>query len=64
MTKIEAFEDSAKIIKAIYWAYRESQEMGNDILNFYEVIDDDDIKLIVQLLRDNKVKEFSIPRGR
>ena len=34
--------------------------MGSDIFNFYEVINYDDIELIVQLLRDNGVKEFSI----
>lgn len=44
----------------MYFAYRESQETNNEILNFYDVIWDNDIEQIVKICKANGIKEFSI----
>ncbi len=70
MTKIELFEraitERADSLKAwgingtIFWAYRKSVDAGNDLIDFSEVIWDEDIDSIVQTLTDNGIKAFTI----
>ena len=60
MIKIEAFENNAQIARVVYWAYKDSQEMGNDILNFYETVWKKDIASIVETCREHGICEFSI----
>ena len=70
MKKIEAFEkaiaDQVKDIRAIginstmFWAYRDSQEAESDLLNFSEVIWNEDIAPIVEACREYGIHEFTI----
>lgn len=69
MKKIELFEtakDSGKsfeelgINRTLYWAYRNSQEAGNELIDFNECIWEYDIEPIVAALREFKIKEFTI----
>ena len=70
MKKIEAFENAmanqVKDIREIginptmFWAYRESQEAESDLLNFSEVIWNDDIAPIVEACREYGIHEFTI----
>ena len=43
-----------------FWAYRKSLEAENDLINFYDVIWDNDIEGIVETLNKNGINEFSI----
>ena len=70
MTKIELFEraiaekaDSLKnwgINSTAFWAYRKSIDAGNNLIDFSEVIWDEDIDAIVQTFADNGITEFTI----
>lgn len=70
MKKIEAFENAianqVKDLRAIginstmFWAYRDSQEAGCDMLNFSEVIWQEDIAPIVKACREYGLQEFTI----
>lgn len=43
-----------------FWAYRKSIDAGNDLIDFSEVIWDDDIDAIVQTFTDSGIAEFTI----
>ncbi|MBQ3552484.1 MAG: hypothetical protein IJA35_04950 [Clostridia bacterium] len=70
MKKIELFEraiaEQAASLKdygingTAFWAYRKSIDAGNDLIDFSEVIWDEDIDAIVQTLTDNGITEFTI----
>lgn len=70
MKKIEAFEaviaNQVKDIRSIginptmFWAYCNSQEAEADLLNFSEVIWNDDIAPIVEACREYGIHEFTI----
>lgn len=70
MKEITKFEDAiraqAKNLKelginhTLFWAYRQSRENGNELVDFNEVIWDEDIKEIVETLRENDIAEFTI----
>lgn len=70
MKKIEAFENAianrVNDIRAIginstaFWAYRRSEEAGNDLIDFSEVIWDEDIEAIAETFRQNGITEFTI----
>lgn len=68
MKKIEAFENADRsrslgeqnINSTVYWAYKNAQEAGNELLDFNEVIWDYDIEEIAQTLRANGITEFTI----
>ena len=70
MKKIESFDNAiankAKDIKALcinptaFWAYRESIKADNDLINFYDVIWDNDIEEIATTLNENGITEFTI----
>lgn len=44
----------------LFWAYRHSQEAGNELIDFDEVIWDYDIAEIAATLREEGIKEFTI----
>lgn len=44
----------------MYWAYVESKEAGNDLIDFHEVIWEEDIPEIVRICRENDITEFTI----
>lgn len=71
MKKIEIFEqviNSEKpvdlrkvgINSTMYWAYRTSKKVGNDLIDFHEVIWDDDIAAIADICDEAEVTEFTI----
>lgn len=70
MKKIEAFENAIAnkvedirvigINPTMFWAYRYSQEAESDLLNFSEVIWNEDIAPIVEACREYGIKEFTI----
>lgn len=70
MTKIELFEraiaEKAESLKdwgingTAFWAYRKSIDADNDLIDFSEVIWDEDIDAIVQTFTDNGITEFTI----
>lgn len=70
MTKIELFEraiaEKAENLKdwgingTAFWAYRKSIDADNDLIDFSEVIWDEDIDAIVQTFTDNGITEFTI----
>jgi len=70
MKKIDTFENAiANQVKDIraeginataFWAYRRSIEAGNDLIDFGEVIWDDDIEAIAETFKANGITEFTI----
>lgn len=69
MKEIESFEN-ARLAKVdlrevginptMYWAYFNSKEVGNELIDFNEVIWDQDIEAIVKTCKENGVTEFTI----
>lgn len=70
MKKIELFEraiaEQAKSLAeyginyTAFWAYRKSIEAGNDLIDFNEVIWDEDIDPIAETFQENGISEFTI----
>lgn len=70
MQKIDIFEkaiaERAKSLKpygingTMFWAYRRSKEAGNDLIDFNEVIWDEDIEAIATALKEYGISEFTI----
>ena len=70
MKKITAFENAiANQVKDIraeginattFWAYRKSIDAGNDLIDFSEVIWDEDVEPIAETFRQNGITEFTI----
>ena len=70
MKKITAFENAiANQVKDIraeginataFWAYRRSMESGNDLIDFSEVIWDDDVEPIAETFKQEGIEEFTI----
>ena len=70
MKKIDLFEraiaEQASSLKdwcingTAFWAYRKSIDAGNDLIDFSEVIWDDDIDAIVQTFTDSGITAFTI----
>lgn len=70
MKGITKFEDAIRaqvknlkelgINHTLFWAYRQSRENGNELVDFNEVIWDEDIKENVETLRENDITEFTI----
>ena len=70
MKKIDLFEraiaEQAGSLKdwgingTAFWAYRKSIDAGNDLVDFSEVIWDDDIDAIVQTFTNSGITEFTI----
>lgn len=61
-----AIENQVKDIRAeginatMFWAYRNSKECGNELIDLSEVIWDNDVEEIVKTCKDNDIKEFTI----
>lgn len=70
MKKIAAFENaianqvkdrnSEGINPTAFWAYRHTQRNGNDLIDFSEVIWDEDIEAIADTFAANDINEFTI----
>ena len=68
MKKIEAFENADRsrslgeqnINSTVYWAYKNAQEAGNELLDFNEVIWDYDIDSILKNCKTLGITEFTI----
>lgn len=70
MKKIELFEraiaEQARSLKeygingTMFWAYRKSLDAGNDLIDFSEVIWDEDIEAIADCMKENGITEFTI----
>lgn len=70
MKKIIAFENAIAnkvanlrdcgINPAIFQAYRTSSKNGNDLIDFHDVIWDEDVNSIVETLDANDITEFTI----
>ncbi len=60
--KFETAESSGKtmqelgINRDVYWAYKRSTEAGNELINFYDMIDEEDAEDIIKCCRENSVK--------
>ena len=73
MKDIIAFEEAIKnqvkdlraigINPTIFWAYRVSRDVGNELIDFAEVIWDRDVEDIVRVFRENDITEFTISTG-
>ena len=48
------------INSTMYWAYRKSKEVGNDLIDFHEVIWDEDVAEIAAICEEAEVTEFTI----
>jgi predicted ATP-grasp superfamily ATP-dependent carboligase len=55
----EAFKENG-INHTLYWAYNNSKEAGNDLIDFSEVIWDYDIPEIAAVLKEEGITEFTI----
>ncbi len=70
MKKIELFEKAIAeqagsladygINGTMFWAYRKSLDAGNDLIDFNEVIWDEDIEAIAKCMNENSITEFTI----
>jgi hypothetical protein len=70
MIDIKLFEDAitnqckdlraAGINPTMFWAYRKTKEIGNDLLDFNEVIWERDVEEIVSTCRANGIEEITI----
>lgn len=70
MKKITAFENAiANRVKDIraeginstaFWAYRKSMESGNELIDFSEVIWDEDVEAIAATFKQNGITKFTI----
>lgn len=64
--KFETAESSGKTLqelginREVYWAYERSTEAGNELINFYDIIDEEDAEDIIKCCRENDVKAFTI----
>ncbi len=48
------------INREVYLAYQSSKEAGNELINFYDLIDEEDAEEVIKCCRENCVKEFTI----
>ena len=64
--KFETAASSGKTLKELginrdtYWAYKSSTEAGNDLINFCNLIDEEDAEAVINCCRENNIKEFTI----
>ena len=48
------------INSTMFWAYRRSKEVGNDLIDFHEVIWNEDVAEIAAICEEEDIKEFTI----
>ena len=64
--KFAMAESSGKTLKElginrdVYWAYKSSIEAENDLINFSDLIDEEDAEAVINCCRGNNIKEFTI----
>ena len=64
--KFETAVSSRKTLKELninrdlYLAYQSSKESGNKLINFYDLIDEEDAEAVIKCCRENNIKEFTI----
>ena len=64
--KFEMAKSSGKILKElginrdVYWAYKSSIEASNELINFSDLIDEEDAEAVINSCRENNIKEFTI----
>ena len=64
--KFETAESSGKTLKELginrdlYWAYKSSSKAENNLINFYDMIDEEDAEAVINCCRENNIKEFTI----
>ena len=64
--KFETAESSGKTLKElginrdVYCAYKRSTEAENNLINFYDLIDEEDAEAVINCCRENNIKEFTI----
>ena len=64
--KFETAEASGKtmqelgINRDVYWAYKRSTEADNELINFYDMVDEEDAEDIIKCCRENNIREFTI----
>ena len=62
----EAIENEIRDLEAIgisptvFWAYRTSKKVGNDLIDLHDVIWDNDVAGIVESCKKNGIREFTI----
>lgn len=72
MKEIKAFEEARKnevknlrevgINPTMYWAYFNSKACGNELIDFSDIIWDEDVEAILKTCRENDIREFTISR--
>lgn len=64
--RFEMAESSGKTLKelginrTVYWAYKSSTEAENNLINFCDLIDEEDAEAVINCCRENNIKEFTI----
>ncbi len=64
--KFETAEFSGKILKElginrdVYFAYKSNAEAENDLINFCDLIDEEDAEAVIKCCREHNIKEFTI----
>lgn len=64
--KFEIAESSGKTLKElninrdVYFAYKNSTEAENSLINFCDLIDEEDAEVVINCCRENNIKEFTI----
>ena len=48
------------INRTLFWAYRDSKEAGNELIDFSDVIWDEEIEPITTFLKENGITEFTV----
>lgn len=48
------------ICGTMFWAYRKSEEVGNEVIDFNDVIWENEVEQIVKTCKENNIKEFTI----
>ena len=62
--KFAMAESSGKTLKELginrdtYWAYKSSTEASNELINFCDLIDEEDAEAVINCCRENNIKEF------
>ena len=66
---IEKFETAAssgktlkelRINRDVYFSYKSSTETENNLINFCDLIDEEDAEAVINCCRENNIKEFTI----
>ena len=65
MQKIKVFEEAknnkdSNVNYKVYWAYENAKEAGNELLDFNDVIWEQDIPEIIEACRENNITTFTI----